>query len=78
MTHVTRCSTHGCPEPPTTWLKFRGQDGHVHDCARDAWALREFCDVTESGPITDGECPVADCTTHVTAIRAPTPLRENW
>ena len=69
------CSSGTCTEPAVEALALRGQPGHVHDCARHAAQLREWCDVTASSPIVDGHCPAIRCTgNHYIGVGMPTPL----
>lgn len=39
------CSSDGCEAAAVEVLVLRGQPGHVHDCARHAALVREWCDV---------------------------------
>lgn len=69
------CSSEGCPRPAVEALTLRDQPGHVHDCAEHAAVLREWCDVTYSAPIPDGNCPARNCTGNIPiGIGIPTPL----
>lgn len=53
---MAQCSTEGCREQATTWLRFigMGEQLHVHVCPSDEAIDREWCDVAESGPLP---CP---------------------
>lgn len=62
MSDVLMCSADGCDNTATETLFLRDQVGHVHDCPQDAAIVREWCDVTHSDPIIDGECQAAVCT----------------
>lgn len=69
------CSSMNCLEEASEALTLRGQAGHVHDCAKHAAGLREWCDVTFSAPIVEGVCPAVGCTgNRAIAIGYPTPL----
>lgn len=70
-----RCCSGTCTEPAVEALAFRDQPGHIHDCAKHAAIVREFCDVIISAPIVDGDCPATNCTgNRPIGVGKPTPL----
>jgi hypothetical protein len=75
---VLTCSAEGCESTATETLFLRGQVGHVHDCARDAAILREWCDVIHGEPMVDGECLAVVCTGNESvSFGQPTPLGDS-
>lgn len=69
------CSAEGCEKPAVETLFLRDQIGHVHDCAKDAATVREWCDVVHSAPLLDGECLAVFCTGNEAIWTGqPTPL----
>lgn len=70
-----RCCSGTCAEPAVEAIAFRGQPGHIHDCAHHAAQVREWCDITASAAIVDGICPATNCTgNRPIGVGTPTPL----
>lgn len=74
MSERVTCSSEGCDDPAVEVLWLRDLPGHVHDCARHAHDVREWCDVVLSRPIIDGRCSAVWCTVKPIATAMPTPL----
>lgn len=55
QTDLSLCGWEGCEGTASTALRFRAQQGHVHNCAVHAAINREWSDVIESAPIPN--CP---------------------
>lgn len=73
---VLQCSADDCTEPATEAMRLDRQAGHIHPCRREAAALREFCDVVQSAPVVDGECPWPPCPV-IARSQQPTPLPDD-